>query len=112
VQDDRSDATASVTVCAFTADSTDAALLRLLVEADEATGIRASSRLMIDMITTIPRSELRERIGQLSDDETLGPRVLSSCSSDSREPDEPEQQRLARTSPGCRRCRASRRGPR
>jgi mRNA interferase MazF len=71
VQDDRFDATASVIVYAFTTDPTDAPLLRLLVEADEATGIRESSRLMIDKITTIPRSKLGERIGQLNDDDTV-----------------------------------------
>lgn len=71
VQDDRFDATASVTVCAFTTDPTDAPLIRLLVEADEATGIRESSRLMVDKITTIPRSKLGENIGQLSDDDLI-----------------------------------------
>jgi mRNA interferase MazF len=63
VQDDRFDATASVTVCAFTTDPTDAPLLRLLVEADEVTGIRERSRLMIDKVTTVPRSKLGERVG-------------------------------------------------
>ena len=71
VQDDRFDATASVTVCAFTTDPTDAPLFRLLVEADESTGIRESSRLMVDKITTIPRSKLGERIGQLNDDDII-----------------------------------------
>jgi mRNA interferase MazF len=71
VQDDRFDATASVTVCAFTTDPTDAPLLRLLIEADEVTGIRESSRLMIDKVTTIPRSKLGERVGQLSDDDII-----------------------------------------
>jgi mRNA interferase MazF len=71
VQDDRFDATASVTVCAFTTDPTDAPLLRLLIEADEVTGIRESSRLMIDKVTTIPRSKLGERVGQLSDDDDV-----------------------------------------
>ncbi len=71
VQDDRFDVTASVTVCAFTTDPTDAPLIRLLIEADEVTGIRESSRLMVDKITTIPRSKLGERIGQLSDDDTI-----------------------------------------
>ena len=70
VQDDRFDATASVTVCAFTTDPTDAPLIRLLVEADEVTGIRESSRLMVDKVTTIPRSKLGERC-QLSDDDTI-----------------------------------------
>ncbi len=71
VQDDRFDATASVTVCAFTTDPTDAPLIRLLIEADEVTGIRESGRLMVDKITTIPRSKLGERIGQLSDDDMI-----------------------------------------
>ena len=71
VQDDRFDATASVTVCAFTTDPTDAPLIRLLIEADEVTGIRESSRLMIDKITTISRSKLGERTGQLSDDDMI-----------------------------------------
>jgi mRNA interferase MazF len=71
VQDDRFDATASVTVCAFTTDPTDAPLIRLLIEADELSGIRESSRLMVDKITTISRSKLGERIGQLSDDDMI-----------------------------------------
>jgi mRNA interferase MazF len=71
VQDDRFDATASVTVCAFTTDPTDAPLFRLLVEADEVTGIREPSRLMVDKITTIPRSKLGERVGQLTDDDLI-----------------------------------------
>ncbi len=71
VQDDRFDATASVTVCAFTTDPTDAPPVRLLVEADEITGMRESSRLMVDKVTTIPRSKLGERVGQLSDDDMI-----------------------------------------
>lgn len=62
---------ASVTVCAFTTDPTDAPLLRLLVEADETTGIRETSRLKIDKITTIPRSKLGERVGELSDEDMI-----------------------------------------
>ncbi len=71
VQDDRFDATASVAICAFTADPTDAQLIRLLVEANEVTGIRESSRLMVDKITTIPRSKLGARVGQLNDDDMI-----------------------------------------
>jgi hypothetical protein len=41
------------------------------VDADEVTGIREPSRLMVDKITTIPRSKLGERIGQLRDDELV-----------------------------------------
>ncbi len=71
VQDDRFDATASVTICAFTTDPTDAPLVRLLVDADQEVGIRESSRLMVDKITTIPRSKLGERVGRLSDDDMI-----------------------------------------
>ena len=71
VQDDRFDATASVTVCAFTTDPIDAPLIRLLIAADEVTGIRESSRLMVDKMTTIPRSNLGERIGKLSEDDMI-----------------------------------------
>ena len=53
VQDDRFDATASVTVCAFTTDPTEAPLFRLLIEADATNGIRDASRLMVDKITTV-----------------------------------------------------------
>lgn len=71
IQDDRFDATASVTVCAFTTDPTDAPLFRLLVEADEMTGLRESSRLMVDKPTTVSRTKLGECIGRLSDDDML-----------------------------------------
>lgn len=69
VQDDLFDATASVTICAFTTDETDAPLFRIPVDADATTGIRLPSRLMVDKITSMSRSKLGERIGQLSDDD-------------------------------------------
>ena len=71
IQDDRFDATASVTVCAFTTDPTEAPLLRLVVEPDDMNGLHERSSLMVDKITTVPRSKLRERIGRLSDEEML-----------------------------------------
>ena len=71
VQDDRFDATGSVAVCAFTTDPTDAPLFRLVVEASEANGLRATSRLMVDKITTVPRAKLGERIGRLGDEDVV-----------------------------------------
>lgn len=68
VQDDRFDATDSVTVCAFTTDPTVASLFRIRVEADEINGLRESCSLMVDKVTVIPRSKLGERIGRLSDE--------------------------------------------
>ena len=69
IQDDLFDATTSVTVCALTTDQTDAPLFRIPVDADDTTGIRPPSRLMVDKITTVPRSKLGERVGRLSDDD-------------------------------------------
>ena len=66
IQDDLFDATASVTVCAFTTDETDAPLFRIPVNADETTGIRQPSRLMVDKITTVPRTKLGQQVGRLS----------------------------------------------
>lgn len=71
IQDDRFDATASVTVCAFTTDPTDAPLLRLVVQPDDVNGLRDRSSLMIDKITTVPRSKLGERLGRLGDDDMV-----------------------------------------
>ena len=67
IQDDRFDATDSVTVCAFTTDPTEAPLIRLPIVPDEQNGLREASSLMVDKITTVPRSKLGERIGHLSD---------------------------------------------
>lgn len=71
VQDDSFDATTSITVCAFTSDETDAPLIRLLVEPTERNGLQLASRLMVDKITTVPKSKLGERIGRL-DDQDIG----------------------------------------
>ena len=67
VQDDRFDGTKSVTICAFTSDPTDAPLLRLAVEPNETNGLRTTSRLMVDKVTTMPKAKLGSRIGRLAD---------------------------------------------
>ncbi len=71
VQDDTFDATASITICAFTTDPTDAPLFRLVVEPNERNGLRSPSRLMVDKITTVPRSKVGERIGRLDDEDLV-----------------------------------------
>ncbi len=71
VQDDRFDATASITVCAFTSDSTEAPLIRLLVEPSERNGLNTPSRLMVDKITTVPKSKLGTLIGRLTDQDMM-----------------------------------------
>lgn len=78
IQDDRFDTTESVTVCAFTTDPTEAPLIRLPVEPHDVNGLRERSGLMVDKITTIPRSKLGEHLGRLGDDDMvrLGRAVL------------------------------------
>jgi mRNA interferase MazF len=71
LQDDRFDALESVTVCAFTTDRSEAPLIRLAVEPDEGNGLRERCSLMVDKITTIPRSKLGERMGRLADDDMV-----------------------------------------
>ena len=71
VQDDRFDATSSITICAFTSDPTDAPLFRLAVDPSETNGLRVTSRLMVDKITTTPRTKLGARIGTLADDDMV-----------------------------------------
>ena len=56
VQDDSFDSTASITVCAFITDETDAPLIRLLIEPNRHNGLHLVSRLMVDKITTVPKS--------------------------------------------------------
>lgn len=65
VQDDRFDATDSVTVCPFTTTEVDAPLLRVPVLASEANGLGHDSYLMVDQTTTVRRSNARTVLGRL-----------------------------------------------
>jgi mRNA interferase MazF len=65
VQDDRFDATDSLTVCPFTSTEVDAPLLRVGVTADEENGLDQDSFLMIDKMTTVRRSNARTVVGRL-----------------------------------------------
>ena len=71
VQDDSFDGTDSITICAFTTDATEAPLFRLPVEPTARNGLRAPSRLMVDKITTVPKSKVGPQIGRLDDDDIL-----------------------------------------
>jgi len=71
VQDDSFDATDSVTICAFTTNSTEAPLVRLPVRPNERNGLRRPCRLMVDKITTVPRSKVGSRVGRLDDEDIL-----------------------------------------
>ena len=71
VQDDRFDATASVTVCGFTTNPTDAPLFRLSIDPAAVNGLAVPSRLMVDKIATVARGNLGHRIGRLADTDML-----------------------------------------
>jgi mRNA interferase MazF len=71
VQDDRFDATASVTICVLASDTADAPLFRLPVAPDHVNRLGRESRLMVDKLTTVPKTSLGEQIGRLSDDDVV-----------------------------------------
>lgn len=71
LQDDRFDGTTSITVCAFTTDVTEAPLFRLPIEPDQRNGLRTTCRLMVDKITTVPKSKIGKCVGRLSEEDVL-----------------------------------------
>ena len=66
VQDDRFEATNSVTVCALTSDPTDAPLFRILISPTTENNLHADCRVMVDKVITVRRERLNRRIGSLS----------------------------------------------
>jgi len=71
IQDDGFSETLSIAVCPLTTEPVEAPILRLLVEPTPENGLRNTSRLMVDKVTTVPKSRLGQRIGQLADDDLL-----------------------------------------
>jgi mRNA interferase MazF len=71
VQDDQFDVTASITVCPFTTNPADAPLLRLPVQPSEGNGLREACRLMVDKITTVPRTKMGKHVGQLAPEDMV-----------------------------------------
>jgi mRNA interferase MazF len=71
LQDDAFDATASITVCPLTTQSVDAPLIRLPIEPSERNGLRATSHVMVDKITTVAKKKIEEHIGRLSDEDMV-----------------------------------------
>ncbi len=71
VQDNSFDATDSITICAFTADETEASPLRLDVASTARNGPRAASRLMVDKMSTVPKTKVGDRIGRLDDEDMV-----------------------------------------
>jgi mRNA interferase MazF len=71
VQDDRFDATASVTVCPLTTNPVEAPLTRIAIEPTAGTGIEQPSQIMVDKITTMPRENMRDHLGRLADSDLI-----------------------------------------
>lgn len=71
LQDDSFDATDSITICAFTSNEQDAPLFRIPILPSERNGLRTPSRLMVDKITTVPKSKMGGLIGRLDDEDML-----------------------------------------
>jgi mRNA interferase MazF len=71
LQDDRFDGTSSITICAFTGDPAEAPLFRLPVAPSERNGLRVACRLMVDKITTVPKTKIGVRLGRLDEEDIL-----------------------------------------
>src|SRR5262245_10299503 len=71
LQDDRFEAIDSITLCAFTTDATEAPLFRLPVAPTAINGLKRNSGLMVDKITTVPKTKLGQRIGRLDDEDMV-----------------------------------------
>ena len=70
VQDDNFDATDSITICAFASDETEP-LFRLAVDPNPRNGLRMTCRMMVDKITTVPKSKIGDRVGRLEDEDIV-----------------------------------------
>ena len=71
LQDDLFDATASLTLCPFTTHFIDAPLIRITVEPSDHNGLRTSSQLMVDKITTVSKGMVQDGVGRLSDEDIV-----------------------------------------
>ena len=67
LQADEFAATHSVTVCLFTSKDAGAPLFRVCVAPDPQNGLKTTSYLMVDKITTVPRSKIGKQTGVLND---------------------------------------------
>jgi mRNA interferase MazF len=65
LQNDDFDSTPSVTVCPLTGTPVDNVHARFTVAPSESNGLQVQSHVMVDKISTIPRTKVGRRIGQL-----------------------------------------------
>lgn len=79
VKDEAFDATDSATICAFTTGVADAPLFHVPVEPNEHNGLHSPCRLMVDMITTVPKFKVGTRVGRLDDEDIVRLNSGGSC---------------------------------
>jgi mRNA interferase MazF len=72
LQSDKFDATPSVTICPLSgAPVVDTEPIRFEVIPSQANGLRVTSQVMVDKISTLPKSKLGRRIGRLDSEDML-----------------------------------------
>lgn len=57
----------SATLCPLTSDESELSLIRTPIQPTDENGLRARSRVMVDKVSTVPRTKLGSRIGRLSE---------------------------------------------
>jgi mRNA interferase MazF len=71
LQSDKFDGTPSVTLCPLTTTPIDNVYARFAVAPSELNGLQFASQAMVDKITTLPKSKVGRRIGQLDADDVF-----------------------------------------
>ncbi len=71
IQDDRYDATDSVTICPMTSTELSAPLFRVAIPTGDHTGLATDSFVMVDKITTVSRSKIGSQVGRASDEQLV-----------------------------------------
>lgn len=71
LQDDRFPETASITICLLTGRLIDSPLFRLPIDPTDSNGLKKASQVMVDKITTVPKTKLGQRIGSLADEDMV-----------------------------------------
>jgi len=71
IQDDRFHEIDSITICPLTSDPISASYFRLPIMPNDENGLLHPCRIMVDKITTVPRTKLRSHIGRLHDEDMV-----------------------------------------
>ena len=71
LQDDAFDTSSSVTLCPLTSHGAKAPLVRIPISPLPLNGLQKISWLMADKITTVSRTKLSQKIGEIASDELL-----------------------------------------